>query len=75
MPKQAWIKLAVLVALAAGVARAQDANTVIQNAQKSNGRSSIHPVLCHRQNGRLWTELASGRPVAFNRHHQLHAHD
>jgi len=37
MPKQAWIKLAVFVALAAGVALAQDPNTVIQNAQKTMG--------------------------------------
>jgi hypothetical protein len=37
MPGQARIKLAVFVALTAGVALAQDANTVIQNAQKAMG--------------------------------------
>ena len=37
MPGQARIKLAVFVALTAGVALAQDANTLIQNAQKAMG--------------------------------------
>jgi Metallo-beta-lactamase superfamily len=37
MPGKTWVKLAVLVFLAAGVAAAQDANTAIQNAQKAMG--------------------------------------
>src|SRR5580704_15458141 len=37
MPRQAWIKVAVIGALTSGVVLAQDANTAIQNAQKAMG--------------------------------------
>lgn len=39
MPGKSWIQLAGLVFLTAGIAAAQDANTVIQNAQKAMGNA------------------------------------
>ena len=71
MAKRYRISLALVLLLAAGVASAQDAKTVIQNAQKGARRCELNPILRHgRQAG--WTELESDQPLASHGDNQLY---